>query len=114
MSERTDFVDAEVRRRIEEQKSQTEIELRLDMIKAYGEDVYDDGACFVFTKRFVLGGTAYTYAVIKATNGLWYTTGRMQYGVDWVQLATWLVSGKDPVEFKDLIEMVPRELVRED
>lgn len=107
MSERTDFVDAEVRRRIEEQKSQTEIELRLDMIKAYGEDVYDDGACFVFTKRFTIGGTAYTYAVIKATNDLWYTTGRMKHGVDWLELITWLVSGQCPVAFGDLIEMVP-------
>jgi hypothetical protein len=108
-SEQVSFVDAEVRRRMEEDISQVEIEKRLQMIRDFGDDVYDDGYVFRLTKRFVEGGTAYTYAAIKATNDKWYTTGKMVYGVDWVDFATWCVSGKFPVAFTDLEPMVTLE-----
>lgn len=112
MDTRQDFVDdAEVRRQMEEKRSQAEIELRIKMIEAFGEDDFEDGTTFRFQKQFADNGTAYTYAVIKAS-GKWYTTGRRTlYGVDWLGFITWLVSGKYPVGRGDLEYMVQYDLV---
>ena len=109
--DRIDFIDASVRARMEEDVTQAVIEERLKMIRNFGEDTYSTGTVFRFPKCFTEGGVAFLYAVIKVDNGKWYTTGKMQYAVDWADFATWCVSGQCPTVFEDLeLMIVPEDL----
>lgn len=51
-----------------------------------------DGALVVwFERKFNQGGRLYTYAAVKAGDGLWYTTGpRSPKGYTWDALMEWL------------------------
>lgn len=56
-----------------------------------------DGALAIwFERRFQRGGTKYTYAAVKAGDGLWYTTGpQSPKGYTWIQLIDWLTRYED-------------------
>jgi hypothetical protein len=89
-------------------EEQAELDRKLQLVQEYGEDVYEYGAVFTFDKQFTPTGIAYTYAVIKAYDGKWYTTGpRSPKGYTWQELAVWLVSGQVPVPFSTLERMIP-------
>jgi hypothetical protein len=59
----------------------------------------DDANVIWFVKRFSDGGRPYTYAAVKANDGLWYTTGpRAPKGYTWERLITWIQEGEtEPV-----------------
>lgn len=56
------------------------------------ERVKDGEPCVVwFEKRFHRGGTVYTYAAVRAGDGLWYTTGpESPKGYAWERLIEWV------------------------
>jgi len=51
-----------------------------------------EGASLIrFSKQFQDGDTEYDYAGLKASDGLWYLTGRRApQGMEWEQLMVWL------------------------
>lgn len=56
-----------------------------------------DGALVVwFRRRFAIRGQEYTYAAVKASDGLWYTTGPASpKGYSWDELVQWLYDEKN-------------------
>lgn len=58
-----------------------------------------DGALVLwFERRFGGRGKVYTYAVVKAGDGLWYTTGpQSPKGYTWDQFVTWLMEDETVV-----------------
>lgn len=85
-------VDARVAAILRERQAQAEVEKRLKLIEAYGEDCYPEGAVIRFKKQFAKDGKQYSYAAIKA-EGKWYTTGyNAPKGFNWDEFVIWLVS----------------------
>jgi hypothetical protein len=64
--------------------------LRLALLPAEPDTDPDDGTVLWFVKTFG-GFQEYTYAVVKAGDGLWYTTGpRSPKGYTWDELIEWI------------------------
>lgn len=88
--------------RLEAQRQATldhaaDLALRIQEIKRYGEDDYEDGNVILFERQFQPGGRVYSYAAIKS-EGLWYTTGpRSPKGFRWDELAAWWAEAPTPV-----------------
>ena len=56
----------------------------------------DDTPLIVFFQKRFNGGKAYDYAAIKASDGLWYTTGpRTPKGFTWDELVDWILQERD-------------------
>jgi hypothetical protein len=97
-------VDARVQQVLEERQVQAEVEKRLQLIEAYGEDNFPEGAVIRFKKQFRPDSTAYSYAAIKA-NGQWYTSGpKSTRAYSWLELVAWLVAG---VPVTNIEKMIP-------
>jgi hypothetical protein len=97
-------VDARVQQVLEERQVQAEVEKRLKLIEAYGDDNFPEGAVIRFKKQFRPDSTAYSYAAIKA-NGQWYTSGpKSTRAYSWLELVAWLVAG---VPVTNIEKMIP-------
>lgn len=117
-------VDAAVVRRLREQQEEAkkaeleaEVQQRLAWIKAFGEDIYEDGDVIRFTK--MLGDRSYTYAAVKA-GAYWYTTGIVTKPArrSWQGLLLFMISGDRPtlrfevMEFRFTVGTEPQPRVR--
>lgn len=82
-------------------KEAERIERRIALLEALpDEPVVDDGEPNViwFTKSFHASGD-YTYAAVKASDDLWYTTGPASpKGYTWSDLVQWVVDGTEDAE----------------
>lgn len=68
---------------------------RIDFLASLPDEpttIDPDGALVIwFEKKFPTGGKWYTYAAVKASDGLWYSTGpRAPKGYAWEQLVEWM------------------------
>lgn len=82
------------RDQIERQIDRLEDQLiRLDTFGS--EEDYDDGTVITFGKQFGAAGKVYSYAAIKAGNGIWYLTGSGRYpnNLSWDDLVVFLSEG---------------------
>lgn len=83
-------------RQIEQaERTRDRAEARLALIMSLPDEPTTDdpdGALVLwFTRRFRHGGTQYTYAAVKAGDGLWYLTGGTSpQGLTWDRLSQWL------------------------
>jgi hypothetical protein len=84
--------EAKVRTRESLQKQIERAQAELDRLDALpDEPAGGDVLVIWFTKRFPGGDKDYTYAAVKAENGLWYTTGpRNPKGRTWADLVDWI------------------------
>jgi hypothetical protein len=97
-------IEARVQQVLEERQVQAEVEKRLKLIEAYGEDNFPEGAVIRFKKQFRPDSTAYSYAAIKV-NGQWYTSGpKSTRAYSWLELVAWLVAG---VPVTNIEKMIP-------
>lgn len=77
------------------ERAQAEIDR---LLRLPAEPVVEDDAPNVifFQKRFSRGGRLYDYSAVKASDGLWYTTGpQSPKGYSWDRLVEWLYDGSD-------------------
>lgn len=95
-------VDAQLKQKLQERRDEREVTARLALVDAYGEDVYPVGTVITFDKVYgtIGSGKTYSYAVLKATDGDWYTTGSANNAgrYNWDTLIEFLVSGPKPVK----------------
>lgn len=81
-----------------------EAQNRSDRSKVFGEDSYPTGTIIKFLYRFPdqYRREAYEYAVLKCSNGLWYTTGpKSPKAFSWEDLVRWWLEG-ETTEFRIL------------
>lgn len=92
LSPKEDAVGVETKKeRLLARREQIEQELlRLESLPTEPEGTGEHAVIF-FSKQFHSGGVSYDYAAIKASNGLWYTTGpRAPKGYTWDQLVDFI------------------------
>jgi len=89
-------IDAEVREAIARPRREREIALRIAAVTAIGiDDNHEAGTVMRFKRKF--GTNVYTYAVIKAENGMWYMTGAnsSHSPYTWESLTEWMTTGEN-------------------
>jgi hypothetical protein len=89
-------IDAEVREAIAAPRRAREIALRIAAVKAIGiDDTHEAGTVMRFKRKY--GSNVYTYAVIKAENGMWYMTGAnsSHNPYSWESLTEWMTTGEN-------------------
>lgn len=89
----------QLERRLERHRREAEIlEARVAELEALPEEPQvEDGEPNViwFTKVFQNGHREFTYAAVKAGDGLWYTTGpNVPKGFSWESLIEWIYNGE--------------------
>lgn len=99
MADWSQDVDNIVREEVEFQRKRAEVQRKLQLIQAYGEDVYPNGTVLQFGKAYkydamtMEGPRHYEYAALR-TADLWYVTGeRAPSGINWETLVLWLTKG---------------------
>lgn len=71
----------------------------IDRLSARPDEPDADKAVIYFEKRFSARGTDYTYAAVKAGDGLWYTTGpKAPKGYRWDALLDWIFEYDEDIE----------------
>jgi hypothetical protein len=108
MVEEITTADAQLRAERRNREAEEELARKRKAIEQF-EDLTQsraDGTVVRFRKAFSNGGTAYTYAAIKA-NGEWYTTGPRGTAYSDENFCLWLVSG--PEIATGFTIMVPEE-----
>lgn len=104
--------DMRLTQRVHDEKVHKEFAKKLHLLESYGEDEWAVGTVFKFWKQYAKDKTNYDYAVIKASDGKWYTTGpKSPKGYDWDEFILWLVSGEVPTSPTELILMTEQEPV---
>lgn len=95
----TNDIDRAVRARLRAEADAAEVDKRIAIARAYGQDDFGNGTVIRFEKRFAADGPAYTFVVLKVADK-WYMTGAMFGGraMTWRGLVEFLVSGLEPVQ----------------
>lgn len=101
---REQAITLELQRRAELERTNAEVEHRMQMLQEYGQDdPFQDGQILYFTRTFVGSDIMYRYAALRS-DGKWYMTGgKSPQGAAWRDLALWLVSGDRPVSAGEVV-----------